>query len=105
MKILNLIGCIVASLTIICSTFAQESVAVEGKVIETASKTPIGAFTVKAYPNETPTTPSASVSPPIKPLAQALTRADGSYSLKISTASKTVILQFEKLAYFSVPPQ
>jgi hypothetical protein len=105
MKKLKLIGCIAASLTIIRSTLAQDSVAVEGKVIETASKTPIGAFTVKAYPTETPVTPSASVSPAIKPLAQTLTRADGSYSLKISTASKTVILQFEKLSYFSVPPQ
>ena len=105
MKMLNLIGCIAASLTVMCSTFAQNSVAVEGKVIETASKTPIGAFTVKAYSTETPITPSPSVSPAIKPLAQTLTRADGSYSLKISTASKTVTLQFEKLSYFSVPPQ
>ena len=54
MKILKLIGCIAASLTVISSTFAQESVAVEGKVIETASKAPIGAFTVKAYQNELP---------------------------------------------------
>jgi len=105
MKILKLIGCIAASLTVISSTFAQESVAVEGKVIETASKAPIGAFTVKAYQNETPTTPSASASPAIKPLAQTLTRTDGSYSLKIPTALKTVILQFEKLSYFSVPPR
>ena len=105
MKILKLIGCIAASLTVISSTFAQESVAVEGKVIETASKAPIGAFTVKAYQNETPTTPSASASPAIRPLAQTLTRTDGSYSLKIPTALKTVILQFEKLSYFSVPPR
>ena len=104
MKILNLIGCIVASQTLIFSTLAQDSVAVEGKVIETASKAPIGAFTVKAYQNETPT-PSASAPPAIKPLAQTLTRTDGSYSLKIPTALKTVILQFEKLSYFSVPPR
>jgi hypothetical protein len=105
MKMLNLIGCIAASLTIICSTSAQDSVAVEGKVIETTSKNPIGAFTVKAYPTETSATPSESVSPAIKALAQTLTRADGSYSLNISTASQTVILQFEKLSFFSVPPQ
>jgi hypothetical protein len=105
MKILKFIGCIAASLTVISSTFAQESVAVEGKVIETASKAPIGAFTVKAYQNEPPTSPSASASPAIKPLAQTLTRTDGSYSLKIPTALKTVILQFEKLSYFSVPPR
>src|SRR5258708_40376037 len=100
MKMLNLIGCIAASLTVMCSTFAQNSVAVEGKVIETASKTPIGAVTVKAYSTETPITPSPSVSPAIKPLAQTLTRADGSYSLKISTAAKIVTLQLEKLSYF-----
>jgi hypothetical protein len=105
MKILKLISWIAASLTLIYSTFAQDSVAVEGKVVETGSKNPIGAFTVKAYQNETPTTPSASASPAIKPVVQTLTRADGSYSLKISTALKTVILQFEKLSYFSVPPQ
>ena len=105
MKRLKLIGSIAAALTTICSTFAQDSVAVEGKVVETASKTPIGAFTVKAYPTETPNTASASASPAGKALAQTLTRADGTYSLTISPAFKTVILQFEKLAYFSVPPQ
>ena len=105
MKIPKLIGCIAVSITVLSSALAQDSVAVEGKVIETASKKPIGAFTVKAYPTDTPSTPSASVSPAIKPLAQTLTRADGSYSLTISTAFKTVILQFEKLSYFSVPPQ
>jgi hypothetical protein len=105
MKRLKLIGCIAASMTVICSTLAQDSVAVEGKVVDTASKNPIGAFTIKAYPTETPTTPGASVSAAGKALAQTLTRADGTYSLTISTAFKTVIIQFEKLSYFSVPPQ
>jgi hypothetical protein len=105
MKTLGIIAYIATSLTPICSTLAQDSVAVEGKVIETATKTPIGAFTVKAYPTESPSSPSALVSTASKALAQTLTRADGTYSLTISTTFKTVILQFEKLSYFSVPPQ
>jgi hypothetical protein len=75
----------------------QNSVAVEGKILAT-NKTPIGAFTVKAYPVD-------AASGENKPLAQTLTRADGTYSIPISTTLKEVILRFEKLAYFSVPPQ
>ena len=105
MKMLEIIACMATSMTPIYSTLAQDSVAVEGKVIETATKTPIGAFTVRVYPAESASTPSAFNSTASKALAQTLTRADGSYSLTISTAFKTVILQFEKLSYFSVPPQ
>jgi hypothetical protein len=38
-------------------------------------------------------------------LAQTLTLADGTYSLTIAAGFKAVILQFEKLSYFSVPSQ
>jgi hypothetical protein len=76
----------------------QNSVAVEGKVLATADQKPVGAFTVKAYPVE-------AVPGPGKPLAQTLTRADGTYSLPISATLKKVVLRFEKLTYFSVPPQ
>jgi hypothetical protein len=76
----------------------QVPLAVEGRVVATINKTPVGAFTVKAYPVET--VPGTN-----KPLAQTLTRADGTYSLPISTTLKEVVLRFEKLTYFSVPPQ
>jgi hypothetical protein len=105
MKRLRIIACIVASFTPIYCTLAADSVAVEGKVIETTKKAGIGAFTVKAYPTENPDTSSASVSRDSKPLAQTLTLADGTYSLTISAGVKAVILQFEKLSYFSVPSQ
>ena len=103
MKTLTIIAYI--SLTAIYSALAQDSVAVEGKVIETTKKAGIGAFTVKAYSTESPGTPGASVSRNSKPLAQTLTLADGTYSLTISAGFKAVILQFEKLSYFSVPQQ
>src|SRR5262249_21951765 len=40
-----------------------------------------------------------------KPLTQTLTLANGTYSVSISAALKAVILRFEKLTYFAVPPQ
>jgi hypothetical protein len=83
----------------------QDSVAVEGKVLATISKTPVGAFTVKAYLVEAVSSTSEVVPGANKPLAQTLTRADGTYSLPIPTTLKEVILRFEKLTYFSVPPQ
>jgi hypothetical protein len=103
MKTLKIIAWI--CLTPIYSTLAQDSVAVEGKVVETATKAGIGAFTVKAYPTESPGNPSALVSNTSKALAQTLTRADGTYSLTISTGVKAVILQFQRLSYFVVPPR
>jgi hypothetical protein len=105
MKTLKVIAFITTGLASMFSTFAQDSVAVEGKVIATTTKTPIGAFTVKAYPTEIGSGTSTLVSSSNKPLAQTLTRADGTYSLPISTTLKAVILRFEKLSYFSVPPQ
>ena len=106
MKTLQVIVFIITTgLIAMFSTWAQDSVAVEGKVIATTTKTPIGAFTVKAYPAESAPSTSALVSSANKPLAQTLTRADGTYSLPISTTLKAVILRFEKLSYFSVPPQ
>jgi hypothetical protein len=94
---------LIALTTTIClvsmnSVPGQNSVVVEGKVLATTNKTPIGAFTVKAYLVEN--VPGAD-----KPLAQTLTRADGTYSLPISTTLNEVVLRFEKLTYFSVPPQ
>jgi len=103
MKTLTIIAYI--SLTAIYSALAQDSVAVEGKVIETASKAGIGAFTVKAYPAESLGNSSAFVSSTSKAVAQTLTRVDGTYSLTVPKDYKTVILQFEKLSYFSVPQQ
>src|ERR1700686_3357333 len=105
MKTLQVIAFITTGFIPMFSTLAQDSVAVEGKVIATATKTPIGAFTVKAYPTESALNTSAFVSSANKPLAQTLTRADGTYSLPIPTILKAVILRFEKLSYFSVPPQ
>jgi hypothetical protein len=105
MKIFQIIAFITTGLTPMSSTFAQDSVTVEGKVIETTNKAPIGAFTVKAYPTESAPSPSALVSIADKPLAQTLTRADGTYSLQISRTLTAVTLRFEKLSYFSVPPQ
>jgi hypothetical protein len=75
------------------SILAQDSVSIEGRVIATTTKTPIGAYTVKAY----------STNGPGKPLNQTLTRADGTYSLPIALSLKTVTLRFEKLSYFSIP--
>lgn len=99
---ITLIGAI--SLTLLPSAPAQNSVAVEGKILDTTTKKPIGAFTVKAYPTATPST-SPNPQTSNKPLAQTLTRADGTYSLPIPTTLQTVVLKFEKLSYFSVPPQ
>ena len=77
------------------SILAQDSVSVEGRVIANTTKSPIGAFTVKAY-----STDNAS-----KPLNQTLTHADGTYSLPIAMPLKAITLRFEKLSYFSMPPQ
>ena len=52
MKTFQVIAFITIGLAPLSSTFAQDSVAVEGKVIATTNKGPIGAFTVKAYPPE-----------------------------------------------------
>ena len=105
MKPLQIIASITTGLIPMFSMLAQDSVAVEGKVIATAAKMPIGAFTVKAYPTDGAPSPSTLVSRNNKALAQTLTRADGTYSLAIPTSFKEVILRFEKLSYFSVPPQ
>jgi len=105
MKTLKVIAFITIGLAPIFSTLAENSVAVGGKVILTTTKEPIGAFTIKAYPTESASnkgTPDRGVD---KPLAQTLTRADGTYSLPIPARLKAVILRFEKLSYFSVPPQ
>jgi hypothetical protein len=104
MKTLQIMTFITTGLIPLFSTMGQDFVAVEGKVIATDNKMPIGAFSVKAYPIETPGTRTL-ISRDNKALAQTLTRADGTYSLTISTSFKVVILRFEKLSYFSVPPQ
>jgi hypothetical protein len=105
MKTLQIIAFITTGFAPMLTTSAQNSVLVEGKVIAATTDTPIGAFTVKAYPTEGASGTSTPVSSSNKPLAQALTRADGTYSLPISTPLKTLILRFEKLSYYSVPPQ
>lgn len=105
MKTFQVIAFITIGLAPLSSTFAQDSVAVEGKVIATTNKGPIGAFTVKAYPPESVSGNGTLASIPNKPIAQTLTRADGTYSLSVSTTLKAVMLRFEKLSYFSVPPQ
>jgi hypothetical protein len=85
----------------------QGPVAVEGRVLAAIDKKPVGvgAFTVKAYPVEAASNASEGVSRTNKPLAQTLTLTDGTYSLSISTTVKAVVLRFEKLTYFPVPPQ
>jgi hypothetical protein len=105
MKTLQIMAFITTGFIPLFSTLGQDSVAVEGKVIATENKMPIGAFTVKAYSNESASGTSTLISRDNKALAQTLTRIDGTYSLTISTSFRVVILQFEKLSYFSVPPQ
>lgn len=105
MKTLQIMTFITTGLIPLFSTVGQDSVAVDGKVIATENKMPIGAFTVKAYRIESAARTSTLISRDNKALAQTLTRADGTYSLAISTSFKVVILRFEKLSYFSVPPQ
>jgi hypothetical protein len=105
MKLLRLITIITTGFVPVFSTLAQDSVAVEGKVVQTGTKEPIGAFTVKAYPAQSAFRKDTLALTSNKPLAQTLTRADGTYSLPISTKLKTVLLSFEKLSYFSVPPE
>jgi hypothetical protein len=105
MKTLKIIFCIATILMPICFTLAEDSVAVEGKVILSATGAGIGAFTVKAYRTESPSSPSAAASRTDRALAQTLTSDNGTYSLKIPTGINTVILQCEKVSYFSVPPQ
>jgi hypothetical protein len=104
MKTLQTIVLLTFSLMPICSVPAEETTIVEGRVVASATKSPIGAFTVKVFATGTdssPTDPAAKA----KALAQTLTRVDGSYSLPIAANLKQVILRFEKLSYFSVPPE
>jgi hypothetical protein len=103
MKTLHVIAFITTGLVPWSSTFGQDSVAVEGKVIATTNKEPIGAYTVKAYPPENASGTSTVTPTPNKPIAQTLTRADGTYSLSIAATLTAVTLRFEKLSYFSVP--
>lgn len=105
MKILRAIAFLTTGFVPVFSTLAQDSVAVEGKVVQTKTKEPIGAFTVKAYPAQSASKKDTLAFASNKPLAQTLTRADGTYSLPIPMKLETVILRFEKLSYFSVPPQ
>jgi hypothetical protein len=88
----------------ICSVPAEETTFVEGRVVASATKSPIGAFTVKAYATGTESS-STGPAAKAKALAQTLTRVDGTYSLPVSVNLKEVILRFEKLSYFSVPPE
>lgn len=105
MKALQIIVVIAASLLPISVVRAESPVVVEGKVIEVTTKKPIGAFTVKAYAVSPSSGASALVSTSDKPFAQTLTRIDGTYSLPIVPKTRAVALLFDKLSYFSVPPQ
>ena len=105
MKLLRLITLLTTGFVPVFSTLAQDSAAVEGKVLQTGTKDPIGAFTVKAYSAQSASKQNMLALTSEKPLAQTLTRADGTYSLPIPMKWKTVILRFEKLSYFSVPPE
>lgn len=105
MKLLRLITLLTAGFVPVFSTLAQDSVTVEGKVVQGPQKEPVGAFTVKAYPAQSASKKDMLDLTSNKPLAQTLTRANGTYELPIPMNLKTVILRFEKLSYFSVPPE